>query len=207
MKKANKKRFLVTALIALCLLVGWLVWGNTALQLNEITVSSERLPQSFDGYRIVQVSDLHNAVFGQANEKLLQLIRDAKPDMIVLTGDLVDSSHTDLDIAIRFVQKSVEIAPTYYVTGNHEAWLGNSYETLEQKLSRGGVTILRDEAMYIEEEGERILLMGLDDPEFYEGESAIYDGGAFVMQQRIDSLRYDNEVYTILLSHRPELFD
>ena len=203
----TKKRTLLTAAILLILLAIWLVWANKALQFNEITVTSERLPQAFDGYRIAQISDLHNAEFGQENAELLQMLTDAQPDMIVLTGDLVDSSHTDLEVAIHFVQQAVAIAPTYYVTGNHEAWLGSAYGALEEGLSQASVIIMRDEAMYIERESQRILLMGVDDPEYFEGESSLYDGGSAVMLQRITSLRYQEEEYTILLSHRPELFD
>lgn len=76
-----------------------------------------------DGYRIVQISDLHNAKFGQNNEKLIRKIAGLEPDMIVVTGDLVDSNHTDLDVAIHFMESVTQICPVYYVTGNHEYWL------------------------------------------------------------------------------------
>ena len=76
-----------------------------------------------DGYRIVQISDLHNAKFGQNNEKLIRKIAGLEPDMIVVSGDLVDSNHTDLDVAIHFMESVTQICPVYYVTGNHEYWL------------------------------------------------------------------------------------
>ncbi len=203
--KKTRKRAVVCILLFLAAL--WVIWGNKALQQTEITITSDRLPVSFDGYRIVHISDLHNAEFGEGNEKILQRIKSVQPDLIVLTGDLVDSSRTDYDIAVDFAGEAVKIAPTYYVTGNHEAWLGQSYHVLEQRLEQSGVEVLRDEALYLEQDQDRILLMGIDDPEFYKGESVRYDGGAAMMRQRIDSLRYQDEEYTILLSHRPELFD
>lgn len=203
----KQKRKTAIAVCALVLMIVWLAWGNKALQKTEIIIASDRLPASFDGYRIVQISDLHNAEFGEDNEKLLQMIKEERPDLVVITGDLVDSSHTDLDVAVDFAEKVVTIAPAYYVTGNHEAWLGQSYKVLEQKLEQAGVEVMRDEALYLEQAGERILLMGMEDPEFYEGESALYDGGAARLLQRIHELRYSKEEYTILLSHRPELFD
>lgn len=73
--------------------------GNTALMLNKFSISSERLPASFSGFRIAQISDLHNTEFGENNETLLQMLSDCKPDIIVITGDLIDASHTDVDVA------------------------------------------------------------------------------------------------------------
>lgn len=209
MKNRAKNRyarwgFLLVALLAVIL---WILWANTALVCQVISITSDRLPEEFDGYRIAQVSDLHNAEFGRENEVLIQMLNDSRPDMIVLTGDLVDSSHTDLAIAVRFVEAAVQIAPTYYVTGNHEAWLGKEYEDLEHQLERVGVKVMRGEALYLERKEERILLMGIDDPDFLDDESTLYDGGASWICQEIEKLQYQEEDYTILLSHRPELFD
>lgn len=206
-KKNNQAIRWITLVIVLLILVSWTLWANTALQCNEISIRSERLPASFEGYRIAQISDLHNAEFGSDNEKLIQMLKDAHPDMIVVTGDLIDSSHTDLEIAISFARKAVQIAPTYYVTGNHEAWVDQQYETLERQLEQVGVEVMRNEALYIEQKGERILLIGADDPEFQAGDRIAYDGGAAWIRGVIDALRYYDEEYTILLSHRPELFD
>lgn len=99
----------------------WTIWGNTALTVSNIKISSSRIPPAFSGFRIVQVSDLHNAEFGKGNKKLLELLSESKPDIIVITGDFVDAGHTDIDVALDFAKGAVSIAPVYYVTGNHEA--------------------------------------------------------------------------------------
>ena len=99
----------------------WTIWGNTALTVSNIKISSSRIPPAFSGFRIVQVSDLHNAEFGKGNKKLLELLSESKPDIIVITGDFVDAGHTDIDVAFNFAKVAVNIAPVYYVTGNHEA--------------------------------------------------------------------------------------
>ena len=113
---AKKRKFIILAVVAafLLALIAWIVWGNTALELNTYTISSSKLPQSFDGYRIAHVSDLHNAEMGKNNEKLLTMLRDADPDMIAITGDLVDSRNTDIEVALQFVREAVKIAPCYY---------------------------------------------------------------------------------------------
>ena len=121
--RAKKKRIIVLCVVAaiFAALIAWTVWGNTALELNTYTISSDRLPEAFDGYRIAHISDLHNTEIGKNNEKLLDMLRDADPDIIAITGDLIDSRNTDIDIALQFAERAMEIAPCYYVTGNHEA--------------------------------------------------------------------------------------
>lgn len=96
----------------------WIWWGNTALEVNEYEIADSRIPQSFDGFRIAQISDLHNAQFGEDNCKLIGMLSGADPDIIVLTGDLIDSRNTDIEIALEFARSAMEIAPVYYVTGN-----------------------------------------------------------------------------------------
>ena len=73
----------------------WTIWGNTALTVSNIKISSSRIPPAFSGFWIAQVSDLHNAEFGKGNKKLLELLSESKPDIIVITGDFVDAGHTD----------------------------------------------------------------------------------------------------------------
>ena len=209
MKNRTKNRSTrwIFLLIVLLFVTLWILWANTALECHVISITSDRLPEKFEGYRIAQVSDLHNAEFGRENEVLIQMLKDSRPDMIVLTGDLVDSSHTDLGIAVRFVEAAVQIAPTYYVTGNHEAWLGKEYEDLEHQLEQVGVEVMRGEALYLEREEERIHLLGIDDPDISGGESTLYDGGASWIRHEIEKLQCQEKDYTILLAHRPELFE
>lgn len=89
----KKKPIIALAVVSALLtaLILWIIWGNTALQLNKYTVSSERLPRAFDGCKIAHISDLHNTEIGKNNETLLNMLREAKPDIIAITGDLIDS--------------------------------------------------------------------------------------------------------------------
>lgn len=122
MRKKKNRAILFTIIAAVIIgLAIWTAWGNSALMLSKFTVTDSNIPKSFDGYRIAQVLDLHNAEFGDGNEKLIQMLWKAEPDIIVITGDLIDSSKTDIKIAIAFAEEAVQIAPTYFITGNHEA--------------------------------------------------------------------------------------
>jgi len=203
---AKKKKFIFLAIAAAVLvaLVIWIAWGNTAMELNTYTISSLKLPESFDGYRIAHVSDLHNAEMGKDNETLLSMLRDADPDMIAITGDLIDSRNTDIEVALQFVREAVKIAPCYYVTGNHEARV-NEYGELKAEMEAAGVTVLEDVRNEISMEGETITLIGVNDPSYQT--DYLFGDAESVIDAKLEELHTENAGFTILLSHRPELFD
>jgi len=185
-------------------LIAWIAWGNTALELNTYTITSERLPKAFDGYRIAHVSDLHNTEMGKDNEKLISMLRSAEPDMIAITGDIIDSRNTDIEIALQFAEEAVKIAPCYYVTGNHEARI-NKYNELVEGLESKGVVFLHNESVILEQNNESITLIGVRDPSFQA--DYLFDDEASVMDSVLSELMRKADGYTILLSHRPEMFD
>ena len=198
----KKKTICILSGILLILIV-WTAWGNTALELNTYTISSRKLPDAFDGYRIAQVSDLHNAEFGDRNQRLLEMLREAEPDMIAITGDLIDSRKTNIAVALAFAEEAVKFAPCYYVSGNHEARV-SEYQDLKTGLEAAGVTVLDDAQVKIEVSGESITVIGVNDPSFHADYLA---SDATVMDRKLSELSSEDAGFTILLSHRPELFD
>ena len=163
MKKIPHKKILILILIII-ILIPFCLYQNKHLVITTYTYESEKLGADLDGYRIVQISDLHNAEFGKENKKLLETIRSCSPDIIVITGDLVDSNHTNVERAVAFVKEAVKIAPVYYVTGNHEYWLDPSEnEQMMQGILAAGAYDLDDEAVCIEKGDSSFMLIGLDD--------------------------------------------
>ncbi len=201
--KGTIKRYIFS--VALLTVIIWTIWGNTALMVNTVTVTAGRIPAAFSGFRIAQVSDLHNAEFGENNARLIGLLSESRPDIIVITGDLVDSGHTDIDIAVSFAEEADRIAPVYYVTGNHEARL-SQYDRLRNGLEAAGVSMLEDRAVELERDGEKITLVGLSDPDFTV-RSDIFGEVPAMVSTKLESLADTESSYTILLSHRPELFE
>lgn len=191
---------IIAAVLVLALLI-WLLWANSSPAATQVAVASGALPEAFEGFKIAHVSDLHNAVFGRKNEKLLSLIRAAEPDIIAITGDLIDSRHTDIDSALAFVEAAAEIAPVYYVTGNHESRL--DFDAIEPRLIAAGARMLRNEAEYIEHGGERIRLAGIDDPSFIRTGGTAEERAAAELEQLGDG----GGTFTVLLAHRPELVE
>jgi len=203
MKFFRKHPVLFLLLLAILVLLLWTLWGNTALTVTEYTIQNSKIPSAFDGFRIAQVSDLHNAQFGADNEKLLALLADTKPDMIAITGDLIDSRNTDIDTALQFVREAVKIAPCYYVTGNHEARIAE-YDTLRDGLIELGVTVLEDGHCELTSQSEKIKLIGINDPSF--STDYLLGDAESIIDSKLQMLHETDDPFTILLSHRPELF-
>ena len=169
--KKHKRLILIAILLLIAIITGWIVWSNVSIQTSRFIIESDDLPAEFDGFSIAHISDLHNAEFGKDNEKLISILREENPNIIALTGDLIDSNHTNIEIALSFVRQAVEIAPCYYVTGNHEAWIGSQYDEMKAALEKMGVVVLEDEAVKLEYGGASIQLIGLNDPAFAEREA------------------------------------
>lgn len=200
-KKTKKYIVLTTCFILLFALI---TWGNTALELNTYKIESCDLPDNFKGYKIAHVSDLHNAEMGASNEKLLKMLADAEPDIIAITGDIIDSRRTDIDIALNFAREAMKIAPCYYVTGNHEARISD-YDKLIRGLCELGVTVLDNAFIEIWRGDEKIILMGVADPSFKA--DYLFGDESEIVQSALQNLTKNRDSFTVLLSHRPELFD
>ncbi|HHU98032.1 MAG: metallophosphoesterase [Clostridia bacterium] len=203
MKKLTTFQKAISALLLIAV-ISWIVWGNTALQLNTYTILSDRLPKAFNGYRIAHISDLHNAEMGKDNGNLLVMLKEAKPDIIAITGDFIDSRNTDIEIALQFAEKAAHIAPCYYVTGNHEA-IVPEYDEFRSGLTKLGIVVLEDERIDLKMNDETITLIGVNDPSFKFDD--FFDDAELVMKNQLRELVKKDDGFTLLLSHRPELFD
>lgn len=201
----KRKKWIVCFLIIMIFSVLWIYWGNHSVQVTNIRVTDEFIPKQFDGFVIVHVSDLHNAHFGENQQILIEEIRDANPDIIVITGDLIDSNHTNIDVAMELINGISKMAPIYYVTGNHEAW-SEDYHILREKLEQQAVFVLEDEAVFLTKDSATIQLIGLSDPDFTLSNDLFGEKEAMI-NKKIQDIAEEDSYYTILLSHRPELIE
>ncbi|MBR5129133.1 MAG: metallophosphoesterase [Firmicutes bacterium] len=195
---------MIALAILLIILMVWTIWGNTALELNKHAIKSYKLPSEFDGFMIAQISDLHNAEIGDDNEKLLALLKEADPDIIAITGDMIDSRRVDIQVALDFAREAIKIAPCYYVNGNHELRV-LEYEELKEGLKEIGVIILENEKATISKEDESLTIIGLSDPSLESG--YIYTEEGEILNLYLSKLSKEDDNYKILLSHRPEYFE
>lgn len=177
-------------LLILLILFAIFFWGQqNDIKTQTVEVTSGKLPDAFDGLRIVQLSDLHGKEMGMESETLLRAVAQMEPDLIAITGDLIDQED-QFDIVIPLAEKLVEIAPTYYVTGNHE-WAVRRVSELKEQLTQCGVRVLSNEYEVWEKDGATLAIAGVDDP----------NGPAD--QKTGDALRQEIDAdYTVLLAHR-----
>lgn len=200
MKNKKTKIALIAVLLTIILVCVYSGWQNSAIEITEYTICNSKIPSDFDGFRIVQISDLHNATFGKDNGKLLDKIKDISPDIICITGDIIDSRNTDAAVALKFVTQALKIAPCYYVTGNHEQRV-SEYSQLKQKMQNVGVFVLENKKDYIYKGAEYIVIAGITEPSF-ETEKNFNQ----ICDKNIKSINIKKDDFVVLLSHRPELF-
>ncbi len=201
-KRCMKK---IVVILAFCLIGGMIfcIWQNNGLVISKTVYSNPKVPEAFNNFTIVQISDLHNKSFGENQERLLNKLKEVSPDIIVITGDLIDRRRYNLEPARLFVRGAVNIAPVYYVSGNHEAWSGK-YKEIEEMLVAEGVYILNDTSIRLTRGDSSITLLGASDPDFLTSsysqgtDSSHLEANLHVWSQGKD--------FKILLSHRPELF-
>lgn len=167
--------------------------SNSWIQTTEISVESDRVPTSFDGVKILQISDLHDATFGDNQEKLVKKVKKTDPDLIFITGDLIDSNRYNLEQSLELVRQIVDLAPIYYVTGNHEI-ATNDIENIKNSLTELGVNVLSNEEQIIEHKGEDIRIIGIEDPL-----------NGILVNEALSQFE-ESDLFTLVLSHRPETF-
>ena len=201
----NKKIKRIILIIGI--LVGisiFLYLQNNLISITEVKITSSKIPSSFKGYKILQISDLHNKKFGDNQDVLIQKVKSINPDIIAITGDLIDSKSYDAEMSMQVIRELVKEYPVYFVTGNHEKWSGK-YNSLEKKLKKQHVTVLRNEHVIIQKGGHEINLLGIDDPEFNTGD---IDEGSIVKDAIVKAkIETQPDRYNVLLSHRPEFLE
>lgn len=182
--------------------------GNNSVSIANIVYMSTKVSNDLYGFKIAHISDLHNHDFGDGHSKIISLIRRERPDIIAITGDLIDRRRTDIDTAMAFIDLAVNIAPVYYVTGNHEI-KSDSYRELYSKLKNTEVIVLENESIKIKYYGEEFNLIGLHDVSSFACDPNVIDADAkYKLKTTLKSLiSGDSSCLNVLLSHRPELID
>lgn len=198
-----KKKAIIIILIMVVLLCYYLYFQNTELQVSSYDIVDSRIPKEFNEYKIVQVSDFHNTQSNKLTDDLVKEIKIQNPDIIVITGDLIDSRKTEIDVAISFIKKIKNIAPIYFVNGNHEARI-SKYSTLKEMLENEMVIVLENKTEVLEIDGAKINLIGINDPNTSYHPYAL---DSKKIKNELTDTNYDKNNYSILLSHRPELFN
>lgn len=200
-----KKQYLtwLTGIGAGCA-IGYLSYQqNHTLDITQIPYHNPKIPPSFHGYRILQISDLHNTCFGKGQKQLITKIKNVKPDLIVFTGDIIDRKKTNQDnlqpltSLITYLKQGV---PICYIPGNHEA-TSYLYPYIRNYLIEQGVHVLENRALKVKKQGNELTICGIMDPKFYPHPEADY------RHQLMNLATYTEHGFCMLLAHHPEYFD
>ena len=181
------------------LFIGYLFCGNNKVIVSRYVISSPKIPKNFNKYKIAHISDFHNCPLGN---QIVKKLKKEHPDIIVITGDLIDSTQTDIDVSLCFVKELLPIAPVYYVTGNHEAAISD-YPKFEKRLKELGVSVLDERQIDLTKNGESICLTGIGDANMRDRFEPKYKNR---IANKLSNLPIHEEKFNILLSHRPEEF-
>lgn len=198
------KRIILIIIVIIIVVVGkiYLNYENTYLEVSNFNVDVSFLDK-FDGFTIVHISDFHNETNKKLTDNLVNKIKETKPNIIVITGDFIDSKRTNIDVSISFIKKINDIAPIYYVSGNHENVIDQKIKKeLEDKLIENKVNIINNKLENIIIDNQKINIIGINDPLSIDD---IKDNDSDYVKSVLNDINYDKSLYTILLIHRPEL--
>lgn len=201
MKLNPSKIAVLSIIVGVC--ASFFYFQNNLIQISRHTLKLKNLPEKFDNFKIIHISDLHSKEFGKDNKTLLQKIAKEQPDLILITGDIIDRRNYNEGPSVYFAKECASIAPVYFSTGNHEMWSGK-LNGLEEKLNSIGINVLRNESKQIRIGDESIYILGIDDPAVYRTKE---EGEVLIKNIKKSLKNVPKDSFRILLSHRPERVD
>lgn len=202
-RRRHRRHLLLWLIVIAAVIAGgwfWFQWQCCGVQTTVTQVELSGLPAEFDGFRIVHLSDIHGYEYGEDSAELLAKVKNQKPELIVLTGDLIDQDH-QITMVPALAKGLAAIAPTYYVTGNHEWSLGTSrVKELKKLLADCGVAVLSNEYVLLERDGSSVVLAGVDDPNGYADQKT-------PEELYLEIEKDYPELFNILLAHRNDAIE
>ncbi|WP_230973753.1 metallophosphoesterase [Anaerostipes faecalis] len=195
---------LVVLITAILLTVG-IVVSYKCLTVSSYTLQSDRIKNET---RMVMISDLHNSEFGKNNTRLIEKIKDQKPDIILVVGDMINAHGQDAHVATGLIKNLVKIAPVYYSLGNHEEnFMANRSSDIVRELEQAGAVVLDKEYQDIQVKGNKIRIGGIYDYAF------ALDGEDSTKKEHMDPKIYgflkdfeSTDVFRCMMAHRPDSF-
>lgn len=199
-RRKIKKLFLILAFLIFLTVLLWysFIFEPNNIQVEKINIAIENLPESFDGAKIVHLTDFHSKNFGEREKKVLEILEDINPDFIFITGDFIDYRTKDINSCQEFWRElsNQHQGKTFGVLGNHEHWIKSpDISAIKKLLEEGGISILNNENRKIFQGNKYIYLLGVDDPDSKKDDLPKAMIGA------------EENIPKILLAHSPDIVD
>lgn len=199
----NFKKILISLAIIFILIITLIcniIYCHNTINVNRYDINTQKLKTNL---RVAMISDLHMKDYGNNNEKLVNIIKQESPDIITVLGDFTVKESENYDVVIKLMPRLVNIAPTYYVLGNHELSILDTTNFAED-IKGTGVHLLINESEYFEKDGEKILIGGIKQYPYYD-----FQIPGFENEERYfidDFIEKEKNNFGILLCHYPEYF-
>lgn len=200
----------ITLLIILIIIALILIYiSNNCLKVTRYIVKNNKIPESFDGLKIVHISDVHSKIFGKNNYKFFEKINEINPDMIFMTGDIIDDSEKNIKGYVNIYKELFKRYPIYYSIGNHERKLGyNKYKEYISLLKENGVNVIVNGSTYFKKGNEKIKINALKFRENMQPRVlTIQKKDKYInyMKKKLNDI--DTNEFNVLLAHDPENFE
>lgn len=187
----DKKRIICACAAVFAMAAGYLAFENLTVGLTEYEIPCKNLPKEFDGFRICHLSDIHVKSAGRKYRSLIKMTAEQAPDIIVISGDLIDSRNSNIPAAMTLVETLKDIAPVYFVTGNHEERLPPElYAEVITSLREAGAILMDGTVGVISKDGESVRISGMFDRDRFDAEKA--------------RPLFDDDLFDIFICHRPQ---
>lgn len=196
--------------------VAFYKYETDSLEITKYEIENEKIPKEFNNFKIVQISDLHNKSFGKDNKRLLETIDSQNPDIVVITGDLVEGDNKNFDVALNLIDELLKKYKVYHIIGNHEQKSlikkhKELYKTYFDKLYKKNIVNLDNEKIRIKKDGKYINIYGLIIPlEYYPYFFKNYENKNMKLEQDFINNKLgeiNRDEYNILLAHTPFFFE
>ena len=199
-KRKFKKLFLISSfLISLIILIWYsFIFEPNNIQVERISVKIENLPESFNGVKIVHLTDFHSRNFGEREKRILEILEDLDPDLVFITGDFIDHTTKDINSCQKFWRElgSKYQGRIFGVLGNHEYWIKSpDIAAIKKLLEKNGISILNNENRKIFQGDKYIYLLGVDDPDSEKDD---------LPKAMVNT---EENIPKILLAHSPDIID
>lgn len=196
-------QYIILILIFILIAI-YLYRNNNIINQTKIDFHSDKLPETFNNYKILHISDFHNITYKNDNMDLVTDLKTLNPNLIIFSGDAIDSRNLKFDVAYAFFKQLMSIAPVYYVSGNHEGRLSN-YSEFMTNLDKLGVKVVNNSEMKLTLNEQHINIYGLQDPRF-DGKDDDNANDEIKLKNQLESFSYNDDEFNLLISHRPEHF-
>lgn len=191
------------AILIILFIVAFIFWDNTRIKVTKYVISNKKINKNLDKFKIALITDLHNKDF---KGDLIDKIKKESPDIIVVSGDFTDDRTYNPEYSKRIMNSFKAIAPVYYSTGNHEEREKQYFEIREDLINQG-INILENESILYRKGRDRINIIGLRDPAAYTGRLSGNNIFGRYLDDRLNELNVKNDMFNILIAHRPEHID